>query len=128
MTGVSLGNQFGINNVIIPKGGPKTVPALLDFSSVAEIEIDGELLTSQMRMEYLQGVFIDNADNLDQLTIVMGTTGQRIVCPPESQGYFSIMVPNPPKMIANSAIVANKKIPLFFYNVPIQAAVWSVNN
>ena len=125
MSGLSLGFRYGVNNVIIPKNGPATIPALLDFTSTAEIEIDGELVVSQGQIEYLQGVFIDNADNPDTLTLTMGTTGQRIVCPKNSQGYFAIMVPNPPRIVAQSAQAGNKKIRLFFYNVPIQSLVWA---
>lgn len=125
MDGLSLGFRYGVNNVIIPKNGPATIPALLDFTDTGEIEIDGELVVMQGQIEYLQGVFIDNADNTDPLSMTMGTTNQRIVCPPQSQGYFAIMVPNPPRIIARSAQSGTKKINVFFYNVPIQSNVWS---
>lgn len=123
---ISLGARFGINNVIIPKGGPATIPAKLDFTNVAEIDIDGEQVTSQGKIEYIQGVFVDNADNTDPLVFTMATTGQRIVCPPNSQGYYAIMAPNPPRMTATTTQGANQIFNVFFYNVPIQSAVWSV--
>lgn len=127
MSGYSLGQRYGINNVIIPKNGPATIPAVLDFRNTAEIVIDGELVVSTGKIEYLQGVFIDNADNADALTLTMGTTGQRIICPPLSQGYFSIMVPNPPRIVAETPQGGSKVLNVFFYNVPIQAQIWQVS-
>lgn len=126
MTDVSLGNRFGINNVIIPKGGPATIPVELDFRNTGRVLIDGEQVVSNGRIEYLQGVFIDNADNVDALTLTIGTTGQRVICPPRSQGYFSILAPNPPRIVAETPQGGTKVLDLLFYNVPIQAAVWSV--
>lgn len=125
MTGLSLGTRFGVNNVIIPAGGPATIPASLDFRNTARIEVDGELVVSQGKIEYLQGVFIDNADNANPLKLTMGITGQRIICPPNSQGYFAIMAPNPPRIICETPQNGNLQIPIFFYNVPIQSAIWS---
>jgi hypothetical protein len=126
MAGLSLGTAIGMNNVLIPRGGPKCVPALLDFSNAAEIEIDGQLIVMQQEIEYLQGVFIDNADNADTLTLTMNTTGHRIVCPPNSQGFFAMLVPNPPRIIAETTQGASQQFNVFFYNVPIQSMVWSV--
>lgn len=118
--------SIGINNVMIPKGGPKVVPTNLDFSTVAQIDIDGEPIVSQGKIEFLQGVFIDNADNLDKFTLTMNVTGERIICPPQSQGYFTILQPNPPKMLAGTTQANGKIINLQFYNVPIIPAVWKV--
>ena len=126
MTDFSLGQRFGVNNVIIPKGGPATIPCNLDFRNTGRILIDGEQVVSTGKIEYLQGVFIDNADNVDALTLTIGTTGQRIVCPARSQGYFSILAPNPPRIIAETPQAGTKVLNLLFYNVPIQAVVWSV--
>jgi hypothetical protein len=45
MPGLSLANfAYPISNVIVPQGGPKTVPAVLDFSAVATIDIDGQAI------------------------------------------------------------------------------------
>lgn len=120
-----LGTAFGIANVIVPPGGPKCVPTRCDFSNVASIELDGSQIVQQGKIEYLQGVFIDNSKNLNPLSLTMSTTNQQIICPPKSQGYFSIMVPDPPVITAATTQVNGLVIPMFFYNVPIQSAVWS---
>jgi hypothetical protein len=123
----NLGARFGINNVIIPKSGPACVPATLDFSNAATIEIDGEQVTSQAKIEYLQGVYIDNSQNAVDLTLTMNTTGQRIIAKAKTQGYYNLLVPNPPRIKADMAQQAGRTVPLFFYNVPIQASVWAVS-
>lgn len=119
-----LGQTFGIANVVVPAGGPKVVPVNVDFTGVAQVLLDGSALVQQGKIEYLQGVFIDNSTNINNLSLTMSTTGQVIICPKKSQGYFSIMVPDPPQIVANTPV--GVVIPMFFYNVPIQPAVWSV--
>jgi hypothetical protein len=121
----SLGARFGINNVLIPKSGPACIPASLDFTNAGEIEIDGEQVVSTGRIEYLQGVFIDNGSIAVPLTLTCGITGQRIICPANSQGYFNILSPNPPRLVATMAQGAGRIVKVFFYNVPIQANVWA---
>jgi hypothetical protein len=109
----------------VPQGGPKCVPLNVDFTAAAIVTLDGSSIVSQGKIEYLQGVFIDNSANVNNLSLTMSTTGQTLICPKKSQGYFSIMVPDPPQIQANANGVG-LVIPMFFYNVPIQPAVWSV--
>lgn len=125
MASISLGGTFGINNAIIPRGGPKTVRAILDFSNVAEILIDGQQIVSEGRIEYLQGFFVDNASNAASISFTMSATNQRIIVPANSQGYFSLLIPNDPKIIASMPQVNNRIVECFFYNVPIQTQVWT---
>lgn len=125
MASFTLSTRYGMNNVLIPKGGPACVEAILDFSNAAEILIDGEEIVSRGQIEYLQGVYIDNADNIDPLSLTMGTTGQRITAAPHTQGYYAILIPNPPKIIANTTQGANQRFRVHFYNVPIQSLVWA---
>jgi len=121
---MQLGQTFGIANMVVPAGGPKCVPINVDFTAVAQVLIDGQQIVTQGKIEYLQGVFIDNSANLNNVSLTMSTTGQVIICPKKSQGYFSIMVPDPPQIIGNTTL--GIIIPMFFYNIPIQPAVWSV--
>jgi hypothetical protein len=121
----TLGQTFGIANMVVPQGGPKCVPLNVDFTAAAIVTLDGSQIVSQGKIEYLQGVFIDNSANVNNLSLTMSTTGQTLICPKKSQGYFSIMVPDPPQIQANANGVG-LVIPMFFYNVPIQPAVWSV--
>lgn len=121
---MQLGATFGIANVVVPAGGPKCVPTNVDFTAVASVMLDGQQIVSQGRIEYLQGVFIDNSANINNISLTMSSTNQVIICPKKSQGYFTIMVPDPPQIVAATPI--GIIVPMFFYNVPIQPAVWSV--
>lgn len=119
-----LENAFGVANVVVPAGGPKAVPTNVDFTVNASVLIDGSQIVSQGKIEYFQGVFIDNSANVNPVSLTMSTTQQMIICPAKSQGYFSILVPNPPQIEAATPV--GVIIPMIFFNVPIQPAVWSV--
>lgn len=123
---MQLGSTFGIANVVVPAGGPKCVGVNVDFSTSADVLLDGTQIVTQGKIEYLQGVFVDNSANLNNLTLTMSTTGQQLIVPKKSQGYFAIMVPDPPQINAHTTILNGLVIPMFFYNVPIQPMVWSV--
>lgn len=121
-----LGPPFGIANVVVPAGGPKCVPTNVNFSNAADVLLDGSQIVTQGKIEYLQGVYIDNSSNANKLSLTMSTTGQTITAPAKSQGYYAIMCPDPPQIMAHTTQVNGLVIPMFFYNVPIQPAVWSV--
>lgn len=117
-------NSFGIANVIIPRGGPKTVPVILDFTGTdGTVEVDGSQLVQQNKIEYIQCLYVDNHDNPNPLIINTDLTQQRIVVPANSQGYYSILQPNPPKFIFETTIGAFT-VPVQFLNVPVQPCVW----
>lgn len=124
MSAVQLAGVFGVNNAIIPRGGPKVVRAVLDFSNVGEILIDGQQIVSEGNIEYLQGFFVDNADNNVAISFTMSATNQRIVVPANTQGYYSLLIPNEPKIIARMPQTNGRRVEVFFYNVPIQSADW----
>jgi hypothetical protein len=125
MTAANFGSIFGVSNVIVPKSGPKAAPVTLDFANTGAIDIDCELLTSQGRIEYIQTLYIDNADNLNPLTLTMGLTGQRLRVPARYQGYFPILAPNPPLITCETNQTANLKVFVYLLNVPVQAVNWS---
>lgn len=120
----SLAGVFGVNNAIIPRNGPKVARAVLDFSNAAEILIDGEQIVSLGQIEYIQGFFCDNSANDVSITFTMSTTGQKIVVAPNTQGYYSLLIPNNPKIVAEMPQLNNRQVECFFYNVPIQSHNW----
>lgn len=122
----NLANFFSVNNVVIPRDGPRCVSATLDFSSQNTIEIEGLLITTLGVMDYIQGMYIDNGDNPDPISFIAQQTRQRITCPPFSQGYYALLITNPPTITATTSAEADKKIKVHFYNVPIQSQTWSV--
>lgn len=124
MSGFSLGGfAYPVSNVIVPQGGPKCVPCTADFSSTTTIDIDGQQIIDTHGIEQLQGVFIDNASNATAFTLT-SNTGQRIVVAPNTQGFYPLLVQNPPKLTATSVQGGSNKVGLIFYNVPIMSTVW----
>lgn len=119
-----LSSMFGVKNVAIPDEGPKCIRADLDFSSEASITIEGLLATTTGTMSYIQGVFIDNQNNDNPVQLQCNVTGQVITCPANSQGYFPLLITNPPRFVASTIAVASLRVKMFFYNVPIQPMVW----
>lgn len=117
------GVSFSIANVVIPKSGPKTVPCRLDFTGVTEHLVDLSQLVETYRIEYIQTLYVDNKDNNNELDILTDLTGQRITIPANSQGYFALLQPNPPK-ITFQTVAGAFSVNLQFMNVPVQPAVW----
>jgi hypothetical protein len=125
MSGLSLATfAYPISNVIVPQGGPKTVPAILDFSATGQIDVDGQAVIDSHGIEYIQGVYIDNSDNAVAFTLLCNGTQHRIVCGPNSQGFFPLLSQLPPKFTATMAQAIGRKVPCQFYNVPIMTSVW----
>jgi len=120
-----LSRRFGISNVVIPSEGPISVPVVLDFSAENIAELQGLLITQSEAISQIQGVYIDNGDNPEALTLTVTTTRQRIIAPANSQGFYSLMTINPPDMIAETVALSGLKVTLIFYNVPIQSETWS---
>lgn len=115
---------YPISNVIIPQDGPKCAPTSLDFSNAPTFEIDGQQLIDGGQMEFVQGVYIDNASNAVPFELICALTQHRVTCPSNSQGFFSLLIQSPPKLTANMAQSGNRIVKLLFYNVPIMPNVW----
>lgn len=115
--------DVAISNAVIPPEGPKAMAVLADFSASASFDINLLLTQSQQFMTAVQAVFIDNADNGSPVTIKSSVINQRLICPPNSQGYFPLMVAkNGTLSVSSSGAV---KVAFIFLNVPVPAAVWS---
>jgi hypothetical protein len=120
----NLSSMFATANVAIPDEGPKCIRADLDFSTLDDISIEGLLATTTGTMSYIQGVYIDNADNANAVELLCAVTNQRVTCPAQSQGYFPLIITNPPRLTASTPHIANLRVKMFFYNIPIQPSIW----
>ena len=124
MSGLSLQNfAYPIANVIVPQDGPKTVGATADFSNTGSIDIDGQNIIDTHAMEFIQGVFVDNSANAVAFTLLTNT-GHKIVVGPNMQGFYPLLVQNPPRMTATMAQANGRTVGLMFYNVPIMSGSW----
>lgn len=116
---------IGIYNACIPKNGGRCVPLPFDFSAVGvtEIKFDYSRMAQRDFMTYCQTLFIDNADNAQPVTIIVDETNQRIVAPPNSQGYYPCLM-NTIRFTIRST--SGGRVPVNLINIPIPGAVWRV--
>jgi len=113
-------------NQAIPTEGPKAIPLLLDFSAaqVDGIEVDLTMFEQQARLSMVQTLYIDMADAANPLTVIIGDSGQKIVAKVGTQGYYSVLAPNPAKFRFLSTQGSTDNLPVYLINVPIPGMVW----
>lgn len=73
-----------------PCEGGKFVRVPCDFASASQYNIDLDILLGLRGIQDLQTCFIDAGDCDTAITLTVTSTGQRIICPPYSQGIFPL--------------------------------------
>jgi hypothetical protein len=112
-------------NTLLPDEGPRVIPLLLDFTSTDTYTFDGQLVQATNELiSILQTVFIDLSTSNVNLTLTVGGTGQNIVAKAGTQGYYSVLAPNPLRL--SFSCPGGPLVPLMLMNMPIAGAVWSV--
>jgi hypothetical protein len=81
----------------------------------------------QKQISQLPTLFFDNADNAFAVDIVMEGTLQRIVCPPNSQGYVRLLLPKAPRMRFSAAQACQFKINCLNWEVQ-ELQIWGVES
>lgn len=115
-----------IFNQQVPKEGPKALPLKFDFSTAASQTIDLQNMQSRGYVAEIQTIYFDNSLSSVPTSVTMRVTNQVLTCPPFSQGYFPILVPNPPVMtFANSG---NAIVNVQLLNIPMPLDVWNTTN
>jgi hypothetical protein len=113
-------------NQIVPPGGPKAIPANLDFTGGAtSYQVDMGNAVARNLIEYVQCIYADNRNNSAPLIVTMSGSNQVIVFPAQSEGYLPVLAPNPP--VFNFTSTGGIVVPVYFINVPIGPMLWSVN-
>lgn len=113
---MTTANRFEFYGMTLPHGGPKAVPQTLDFTNATEIEVDLSAMTQNGFIDFISGVWVDNSANTETLSIKCNKTSQIVKIPAGRQGYFPLIVDNPPKFICSTdgAVIIN----VIFYNIP----------
>jgi hypothetical protein len=109
----------------VPAEGPKAIPVQCNFATNSGYTIDLTDLFNRDYVTQIPCVFIDNSGNTSSVTVTVQDTGQNIVCPPNSQGYFAVFQGINTRFTAQSAGAVN--VPMEFLNFPIAPNVWSIN-
>lgn len=108
----------------IPKNGAKAVPADYDFSVSAAWDTDLTLLKQQGKIEVIQSIFIDNANNNQSIVVTVSGTRQAISVPAQYQGLFPVFVTDRARFTVTSS--GSGKAQVQYSNAPIDAAaLWA---
>jgi hypothetical protein len=111
-------------NALVPREGPKALAVSVPFASGSgPFTADLTLTQSQGYMSVVQGIYIDNSGNTnDVLNITCSGTGQTIAFPAGGQGYIPLIVAKPSTFTFASEGTAN--VNAIFLNVPVPAIIW----
>jgi hypothetical protein len=110
----------------VPKSGSRALPFKLAFNAQAVQTISDDMFLEQAlaELEYIQSVFIDNADNGQKLTLqFVGSVSQRIVAKANTQGFYPVFLPNG-KLIYTATTTGNVDVNVIFSNVFVNTIVW----
>lgn len=115
-----------LNSTLPPDEKPKAVPLLLDFSgSESSYTLDADQFQSLNFLKYIQTLFIDLSKSANNLNVFVNNGRQTITALAGSQGYYTILVPNPISLVFSSA-ANGVVIPVQLINVAIPPFVWQV--
>lgn len=112
------------SNHALPPEGSRALPVLLDFTAYNSYSIDFGHASQQARISFIQSVFIDLSGSDVGLTLLVYGTNQVIQAKARTQGYYQILVPNPPQFLA-TCTGGPANVPLFFCNMPIPGVTWA---
>jgi hypothetical protein len=117
-----------VDNNRTPCEGPKVVPVKITLSDNVANLVDLFSNINNSQISLIQSFFIDNADNAENLIIVCDVTGQRIICPANSQGYIPCLMPSPCRFYVSleSTPAQPVDVTIFACNFAVLPAFWTV--
>ena len=107
------------------KGNEAALKAVFALSAATSIDLAIDSTALRNIAGQLQTIFADNADNAQQLIVSFPQSGQRIVIPPYSQGYYPILNLKGLQTNVNVSSTGGVDTTIHFINVPQNAANWS---
>ena len=110
----------------MPDGGPRCLPLPLDFAANAEWVLDYGNMQQRNFLNMVQSVWVDNSLNGSILAITVPGTNQVLKVPPNTQGYFPLIVPNPLKLVFDSA--GGVLCQVILLNFPVAGFMWGFCN
>jgi hypothetical protein len=112
-----------LDNQEIPDEGGKSLAVFLDFSAQDTFGLDVSLLMQRGIISMLQTLFVDMSNTDQPLQIFFEGSRQTITCKGRTQGYYSVLAPNPVKMTLRCP-GGPLGLQLYLINVPIPGVVW----
>ena len=115
-------------NFMVPCEGAMVIPLTLDFGAFTEYDLDLSQFEQQGRFSMVQSIFVDLSDTASAMSIVVDPNGvnQNIVANGHTQGYYTVLAPNPTQITfaCNSAQI--EKVHLV--NAPVAGVVWAATH
>lgn len=120
---ISNVNFYTPNIPLTPCEGPKAASISLDFTANGTYDLDLTNDQAQGKVSMIQGLYVDNNANSDTLTITVQGSNQKIIVKGNTQGYYPVLCPNPPKFTFVSSGNVNGVV-VYLLNFPVQPATW----
>ena len=108
-----------------PLAGSMAIAQRLDFTASGRLNIDLSNEVIDGKLDFIQTIYIDNADNTAALDILFtgGPRPQRIRAQPYSQGFYAVTWPK--GMARLTATTAQGIfVDVIYYNCPMPYVVW----
>ena len=130
---IALGAPTKVGNALIPPEGPAAIPLGLDFTAQGEPQYTinvGDFMQKGPGfpgLSVLQSMYVDLGDAQKPLTIMVTATGQRLIIPPQTQGYYPIISPMFGDIIfacSDTEAVAA----VYLLNVPVPPNSWDLSS
>lgn len=120
---------FAVWNGLAPAEGPKALGMTFDFSVNASYHDNFLQENTGGNFQFCQGIYVDNSDNPNPLTVKFSMTQQRIVVPALAQGMWPVMAPDQTDFVISTTPGNDKngnplKINVQFLNVPTAYTQW----
>lgn len=110
-------------NARVPPEGPRCIPFNFDFTAKPSYFVDLTTVEQRNFLTIVQSLYIDNSSNAVPLTVVFNASNQIIIAPPQTQGYYSVLAPQPARFTVK-CVGGSINTPLFVINVAITNAIW----
>lgn len=82
--------------------------------------------TQQGVIDMVQGIFVDNSQNVNAVTFSFDGSSQNITIPAQSQAYMPVLAQNPVKIRITSTAAASQKTDFIVMNFRPHPYIWSV--
>lgn len=131
---MSLRPYFETAVLSVPENGGLVIPFELDFSSAVNggreiFDLMAEIMDVG-GISFVQGIFIDNGNNNDALTLTFRNTSNQgfvLRIPGKVQTWQPILVPNGMvRFTALSVVEADRKVQIHLVNFPVMPVMWNV--
>jgi hypothetical protein len=121
---------YRVFNTECPEDRPKAVTLNLDLSAAtgangSPVPLDFVEIQQTYRLPFVQTIFIDNSAQTQELIVTIGISQQVIKAPPNSQGYYAVLCPNPARITFQSANTTQTNLIVILCSHFIPPSVWT---